>query len=103
MSKFKHASAKKEPDPLALAAFAAGAETRSTVLTPKLNDGITEQRNNDIPAKKLTVLLDRERWLQLKSRCAVEDRSAQKIFVAALDRYLADSAGQVSSGDGLDR
>ena len=97
MSKFKHVEVRKDPDPQALAAFAAGAETRSTVLSNVLADGVTEPRNPDaetkatIPAKKLTVLLDRERWLQLKSRCAAEDRSAQKIFVAALDRYLADA------------
>ncbi|MCX7177109.1 MAG: hypothetical protein NT159_24945 [Proteobacteria bacterium] len=92
-SKFKHTAANKSaPDPAALAAFAAGAETRSTVLPLVRNDGMTEPKEEAIPAKKLTVLLDRERWLQLKSRCAAEDRSAQKIFVAALDQYFGKSS-----------
>ena len=91
MSKFKHTGAgRSEPDPVALAAFAAGAETRSVdpVVTEVRSSVILESRNSAVTDKKVTVMLDRERWLALKQQCVAEDRSGQKIFVDALDLYL---------------
>jgi hypothetical protein len=102
MSKFKHAPSpdRSEPDPAALAAFAAGAETRSidlvgntemrsTVSTELRTSVDTVSRNSVSAAKKMTVLLDRDRWLVLKQICAEEDRSGQKILIDALDLYFA--------------
>ena len=101
MSKFKHTTQRRaDPDPAALEAFAAGAESRSvelsanTELRSSANSssriyGITEQREAVMPSKKVTVMLDRERWLALKQTCASEDKSGQRILVDALDLYLA--------------
>jgi hypothetical protein len=92
MSKFKHTGAgRSEPDPAALAAFAAGAETRSVdpAITEVRNAVIVESRSPANTDKKITVMLDRERWLALKQQCVTEDRSGQKIFVEALDLYLS--------------
>ena len=91
-SKFKHAGAGRiNPDPLALAAFAAGAETRSVDMAPAevRSPVYTEVRKAVITYKKITVMLDRDRWLALKQQCTTEDRSGQKILDDALDQYLA--------------
>lgn len=97
MSKFKHTSsaARAEPDPAALAAFAAGAETRSVaVAKPEIRkSGDAELRSSAIADKKITVMLDRDRWLALKQQCAAEDKSGQKILVEALDLYLNSKKG----------
>ena len=88
-SKFKHTgSTRPAPDPEALAAFAAGAETRSTDI-PSLKSVTTELRTSPAPSKKLTLVLDRKRWEALKQLCTTEDRSGQKILVEAFDLYLA--------------
>jgi hypothetical protein len=94
MSKFKHAPSlgRSDPDPVALAAFAAGAESRSidVVMNTELrNTGLTEVRSSVGTVKKITVILDRDRWLTLKQVCAEEDRSGQKILIDALDLYFA--------------
>jgi hypothetical protein len=92
MSKFKHTGAPRpEPDPVALAAFAAGAETRSVDAgkAELRSSVIAESRIAVVADKKLTVVLDRDRWLALKQQCTTEDRSGQKILVEALDLYLA--------------
>jgi hypothetical protein len=94
MSKFKHAPSpgRSEPDPVALAAFAAGAETRSVDIvtnTEPRTSVNTETRSSVNAVKKITVLLDRDRWLALKQVCAEKDRSGQKILIDALDLYFA--------------
>lgn len=101
---FKHPSpAKRAPDPAALAAFAAGAEDRSTTVPPVTPNGGADLRTSGIQApspslavdtnpgtgtKKLTVFLDHPRWRGLKNLSIIEERSAQKIFVEALDDYF---------------
>ena len=100
-SKFKHPRPEKpQPDQAALDAFAKGAETRSTDISIPT---VTEQRNDGVPqrpekepeivveegSKKLTVKLDRARWLYLKALCAQTDTSAQKIFIQALDEHFS--------------
>jgi hypothetical protein len=46
--------------------------------------------------KKVTVMLDNERWRELKLRCIDEEQSAQSILVAALDAYMCGRKGGAS-------
>lgn len=92
--RFKHDPGAKKPpvDEKALERFAAGADGRS-LQDPRLEQTKGTEAGSDDPAtaaKKLTVLVDRERWLKLKQVSAIEDRSAQKIFIDALDLYFRD-------------
>jgi hypothetical protein len=82
MSKFRHA-VKPAPDPKAVAQFAAGADSRSTVLVP-VSEAVDVE---DI--KRITLRLDKPRWRRLRAHCYEHEVSVQQFLVDALDAALA--------------